>query len=459
MWKTLKTYAARAGRALKNTFSLSSPGTWFRKLSTSWSTRSYVKLARLAAQNPIAARAIEFIGDNIASIELRLVRKVDGEEEEVTDHPILDLLDQPAGPDNNRYTRTWLMQGFVWALMAGGEFWLDGRSPSTGPNSGQPRRLDLYDSSDFSGFQRDENDRIEGYHLTTRRGRTVDPDTERCLHAYTYHPDDKERGLPILYGVLRQLELLRDADEWNKAISENRGQLAGFFKPTNLADGQTLSPEQRDQAQDKVDEKVNDARGGHKWLVMNGAFEPVDTGISPQDAQWLEGSQYAGRLIATGLGIDPALLGDDAAQTYDNYRTALRVAYTTRILPMLDFILDALNRWLVPKYDDELKLTYDPTQIEALQEEQNEKVERLATAVEAGIMTIDEARQRIGLDTEGYDVPLVAMNRQPVTMLGLGTSGEPAHPEAGRSMSDEAFDKTVEELLAAGVGPGQGDGR
>lgn len=468
MLKALRTGAARAWRSVKSTFTLQSYGgfsTVFSRLTASWGAQSHDRMTELAARNPTARRAIDFISQNLASIPLQLVRETtDGDTEVVVDHPVLDLLDNPAGPDNNRYGRRWMWEMIVWALMGGGEFWLRGLAPQGGSNAGRPRRLQLYDASDFQSFIRDPRTNfVEGYFLTGYNNRTVETDTDETLHAYLANPTDRDRGLPILLSVLRQLELLEEADEWNKAVAESKGQVPGFFKPTGLDSGDQIPPDAREQAQAQIDEHVNQSRAGNKWMVLSGSYEPMERSISPKDADWLEGSKHAGRLIAVGLGIDPTLLGDDEAKTYNNYSTALVIAYTTRILPLLDFVLDHLNRWLVPKFGDEsLLLTYDRSKIDALDEATLQRVESLVAAVEGGIMTPDEARQDLKLDTIGADDLLVPLNVQTGEMLFPGgerpptrsTRGDGAGGAAIADLSPEEAQKALHELVASAPGAG-----
>jgi len=424
-------------KAFKQSITLDTSGgfdgatAWFGSADafTDWSSRSYREMVKKAALNPIARQSIDFIGNNMASVSLKLVEvEEDGETEGIGEHPILDLLRRPGGPENRRYTKNWLFKGFVWALMGGGEYWLHGLAPDNGVNAGQPQKLQIFDRSEFSGFKFDkQTGHVEGYRLRMRRagrhGRPVEGDTDEILHAFTFNPLRKERGLPILLSIMRQLDLIEDADEWNKSVSENRGQVPGFMQPVGLDPTDQLSPQQVEEAQERLDEEVNEARKGHAWKVLSGAYEPKERGITPEEASWIKSSKYFGRLVATGLGIDPSLVGDNAAQTYDNYKVALFVAYTTTILPLLEFNLSALNRWLVPKFEDEgqtLRLTFDPMEIDAIVDILLAKVESLVEAANGPILKPNEARQLIEFDrleSGAADELIVPMNAQPLSAL------------------------------------------
>jgi phage portal protein BeeE len=65
----------------------------------------------------------------------------------------------------------------------------------------------------------------------------------------------------------------------------------------------------------------------------------------------------------------PELLGDHENATYSNYQEARASFYTETVLPRMDRLRDALNRWLAVKYGDQLYIDYDRDDIEALAED------------------------------------------------------------------------------------------
>lgn len=388
-------------------------------LNNDFADTSYNDLVSVAIRNGLSRRAIDFIASNIASIPLKVVEvNSDGEESDVGEHPALDLLNSPGGPNNNRYTKSWLFQGKVWAMMGGGEYWLRGVSPDNSISNDEPKKLDLFDKSEFSYFKTDGMGFIDGYVLhkdMPYARKTIEGDTEEILHSFNYNPRNKFRGLPILLSVIRSLSLIEDFDNWNKNISKNRGQVPGFFMPVGLEDGEQLDSDTREQAQEQVDEQINNARRGHKWTVLGGAYEPNDNNITPKDISYLDGVKHKLRMVATGLGIDPVLLGDDSAQTYNNFQTAKIIAFTTRIIPMMEFFLSGLNRWLMPKFEDSgqtLRLTFDPMEIDALREAMLQKIDTLTNATGTPILTPDEARGILGREPVGAESLVLKLNMQ-----------------------------------------------
>lgn len=422
--------------------------------NVSYGNKSYENLVDLAVKNPLSRRAIDFIGDNLAGIPIKLVRvKEDGSEEDVGQHPALDLIHSPGGPNNKRYTKEWLFTGKVWSMMGGGEYWLRSVSPDTGSNSGVPKKLQLFDRSDFNHFITDNEGFISGYDLNLELpygSKNIRGDTDEIMHNFNYHPKRKDRGLPILLSVFRALSIMQDQDNWNKNISQTKGQVPGFFMPKGLDGGEQIDPTSRDQAQEQIDEKINTGRQDNKWTVLGGAFEPINNNITPKESSFMKSMKYYGRLVVTGLGIDPSLLGDNSAQTYDNYSTALIIAYTTRIIPMLEFFLSSLNRHVVPKFEDAgetLRLTFDPMKIDALREAMLEKIEALSNATDSPILTPDDARKILGYEPIGADSLVLPLNLQThEEMFGGPDTDMNVSLSELETMSDEKLIKEIERI-------------
>jgi phage portal protein BeeE len=96
------------------------------------------------------------------------------------------------------------------------------------------------------------------------------------------------------------------------------------------------------------------------------------------------------------LGLSSELLNDASNKTYSNFQEARKALYSEAAIPLGKMIYSALNRALQPFYSDNPKICIDYDSIEAIQEERAAKIDRLMKAVEAGIMTVNEAREELG---------------------------------------------------------------
>ena len=95
--------------------------------------------------------------------------------------------------------------------------------------------------------------------------------------------------------------------------------------------------------------------------------------------------------------------GDMERATFSNFRTARRVFWEDTVLPQLSFYEEALQQMLVgpASRGERLRVRFDIGAIEALRENENDRASRRTAYVQAGIMTVDEARAELGLPGKG----------------------------------------------------------
>ena len=97
-------------------------------------------------------------------------------------------------------------------------------------------------------------------------------------------------------------------------------------------------------------------------------------------------------------GVPKLMLGDMERATFSNFRTARRVFWEDTILPQLSFYEESLQQMLAAGFGDErVRVRFDIGAIEALRENENDRASRRTAYVQAGIMTVDEARAELGL--------------------------------------------------------------
>ena len=106
-----------------------------------------------------------------------------------------------------------------------------------------------------------------------------------------------------------------------------------------------------------------------------------------------------------------------------NIRPNQRLYYLETILPIVKKIMKAYERFFG------FKLVEDVTGVPALQPELRDQASYYASLVNTGIMTPNEARESLNLETvEGFDTPRIPAN----------IAGSAANPEeGGRPAEDE----------------------
>jgi phage portal protein BeeE len=99
----------------------------------------------------------------------------------------------------------------------------------------------------------------------------------------------------------------------------------------------------------------------------------------------------AGRLIA--FGVPPMLLGIPGDNTYANYKEANAAFWRGTVLPLAAKLAGALSEWLAPAFGDDLRLWFDPDQVDALSGDREALWARVAAA---DFLTVNEKRAAVG---------------------------------------------------------------
>jgi len=130
------------------------------------------------------------------------------------------------------------------------------------------------------------------------------------------------------------------------------------------------------------------------------------------------------------FGVPSQLLGDPDTSKYSNYKEARRALFTEKILPDDGLFIGESNSFWFPKYGPGWSIRADVSKVDALQDSENDIVERL---VKRTWWTIDEKREAEGKDeTTGGDVLY-----QPINLLPLGSADLDDQARSTRSDDDK----------------------
>ncbi len=296
--------------------------------------------------------------------------------EPVPEHVLLDLLAQP------NPLQDWT--DFIEAL--GGSYKLAGNSflDMVGPDDPRkpPSELWLMRPDLTKIIVGDREMPIREYRYGTGVGEPRPP--ERVIHFKTWHPTDDFWGMPPLLAAARRIDWSNAAEDWNLSLMRNGGQRAGALKVEH-----ELSEPQRKDLKEWVDTEYMGVDNVGRPLLLEGGMDWMQIAMTPEEASWLAGSEASTRKIAHVLNWPSILLGDSSDRTYSNYQEARKAGILDAVLPFLDMVRNKLNTRLVPRFGDDLLLTYITDDIEELQEDRDKLWARLDASVE---LTFDEKR-------------------------------------------------------------------
>ena len=364
-------------------------------------------------QNAIVYRCVNEIANGAACIPFKAYQG----DIELDQHPILSLLQRPnpmqAGVE-------YFQAVYSYLLLSGNNYSI--RSDV----AGEVRELYLL-RPDRVRVKPSKTSTPEGYEyvINSKIIKTYDSNPmtgeSEVKHMKLYNPLDDYYGLSPLMAAAVDIDNHNAINKHNISLLNNGARPSGaiVFKPTSdrgmpiqLSDGQ------RQQLQDDLDVKFKGPANAGRPLLLEGDFDWREMGLSPKDMDFLQQRNMAAKDIALCFGVPSQLIGIPDSQTYSNVQEARLALYEETIMPLARRIQSDLNEWLSPTYGDDIRIEYDFDAVPAMVERRRRIYENVTQAVREGIISRNEARERLGLEpiTGGDDVYIAA------NLFPLGTT-------------------------------------
>lgn len=365
-----------------------------------WSSREYEQFADQAyIKNVIAHRAINMIAQAAASVPWALY-KLNGKTAKlkIDEHPLLTLLHRP----NPFYAGAEFFENiYAYKLISGNAFIY-----ALGKENFTPRELHIL-RPDRVNIVADSSGSVAGYIHKLKNSEKFYPCNRlngqaRILHIKNFYPLDDLRGLSSVEAAAFSIDQHNQAAAWNKSLLENAARPSGaLIVKNNGAYEGNLSNEQYSRIKEQMEEVFMGSKNSGRPLLIEGGLEWQEMSMSPKDMDFIEAKNSAARDIALALGVPPQLLGIPGDNTYSNMQEARLALWEETIIPLLDHLTDSLNHWLIPMFDENLRLSYDVNDISGL----SSRREKIWARIEnASFLSINEKRQMVGLSPiEGGD--------------------------------------------------------
>ena len=429
----------KQSRILKSSM-LYSPGT------PMWATQNLKAYAEEGyTQNPDVYACIALKQFAVAGIPVNVHQVAsDDTDAKVTDpkKPLVALIKRP-NPD-----QSWprFAEHMVGDLEYSGNLFVERVGPDKYQNT-RPRELSCLPPKNMEIIRGDARVPVDGY----RYGNDVTFKPWQVLHLAYYNPLDYFWGLSPISACAHAIDQNNAAANWNYALFKNSGRPSGIL----TLQEEVIDETSFDDIVNKLKNQYTGKENAGQVMVLTSDMKWTTTSFSPTDMDFRNMSVLNTRKIASCFGVPPQLIGEETSKTYSNYAEARQAFYKETILPLMDWILQEFNAWLTPLYGGNYELRYDKGAIEAIQEDTNQRYDRVLRAVAGGVLTPNEARQVLGYKTLGDDADkrLIPWNLAPEGQVsqmaqrqGFGGGQQqqqpqdqqiPHQPQAGRPTNAE----------------------
>jgi len=398
-----------------------------------------------------AFRAISIRADAIASAPLILK---DGEDEEIEDHLVLDLLNTVNSEWNKgdlwRYTESaFCVYGCAyWQKIKAGDnvvelMFINPKDMTVNYSSGGITSFTQRIGKGTKTYQRDE--------IIYFRG--------------SYDPGSDLSGIaPLSMSSLAALGELK-ADQYMAAFFANYA-----VPPLLLTTDQAMTDNLVERVTAFWNKTFKGPGNQHKVGIVGSGLKPVPLSSNIKDLamETIRGEMH--RTICVSLGVDELLLSSSGAADRTPVDAALYHLYTTTIIPRWSYYEEVLNAELIPEYPDLVEqgayFVFDQKKVKPLQDDQNAWAASLALLVEKGIIKAEVAAVELGYKLE--DVPeakaptpapapiVIASPKEPVVMptaVDEQANQEPNQAAGNITKELDQWQRKVTRILKTGGDP------
>ena len=399
--------------------------------------------------------AVYAVANTVARLPIKLFKRnrQTGEQEEVTAHRVLDLLEHP----NSNMSGYDLKEALTVHLeLVGNAYWElvhkrvtvnavteNGKKPALRVR--EPVEIYPIRPDRLSPTPRKDGRGIEKWVFQTKKSaRKTDLRPEQVAKFEYFNPIKDWHGLGALMPA--KTEIMQDLHmkRWNKNFFEE-----GVLPQGVISTDQVLSRFDSEEIAKQLKEFL--VGKGRKVILLSRNLKWEQVSVNPKDLDFLKGLDKNMYSILASLGVPPVMAGQLEHAKYDNYALQLESFNKLTVLPKLKKIESALrNNFLIHFADlvatetEEHLLLFDTTDL--LKEDEDRLTERMKIQIRHGLRTPNEARMSLGLE------------KYPETMLGgdsfymeknLVVVGAVEPTEVDMEKAEDDLHQRVDEMQAA----------
>lgn len=369
---------------------------WLPREISTYDAEAYRKVA-------LIFRAVQYVADAAATAPLKAYVDVNGEQQELDDHPVRDLFTRPNGSMGEAR-----FFSFVTMVATVAGFCVIEKERDRYGNiiALWPLRSDWIRPIPRQQRAPDWEYKIPGEQAPRiLRADDVIPVT------YADTPAGDYTGIGPLEILLRETSVVNSLTDFLKTFMD-RGALPLYAiipQDEGPAAAQWKKQETKDAFMAAWRNRYGGIRNMADPLPMVGVKDVKRIGLDFNELAYRDLTDLQDARIAQAFGIPPILLGAQVGleqATYSNYQQARRSFYEDTMVPWWARLDDAFTRHLLNDRDfvSDISFQFDTSGVPALRDDETAAVERAVKLFTAGIISRHPAQRIAGSDTHGPDV-------------------------------------------------------
>jgi HK97 family phage portal protein len=262
-------------------------------------------------------------------------------------------------------------------------------------------------------------DFLSGYMFTPPGGQPIPLRPDEVIHVQYPNPADPYAPLAPMAAVRLAAEVASESMKANRALFAQGMLAGGFVLPP---EGGSYTDEQAKELEEKIRSRFTGASNAHRWQVLKYFLQLKDMGVTPKDAEWINGANLSFRMVCRGMGVPPPLVGDAEYATLANLTVYERALWEHTLEFESLYLADELTRQLGQAYG--VRVVFDLGNVVALQEDEQLKWGRSKEQIALGAITVNEWREEQGLSP----VPWGGAWWAPITSAPVTSEERPPQP-------------------------------
>ena len=367
----------------------------------------------------------------------------DGSPEPVLMHDFLSLLKRP----NPYYSGEQLWMGIEMSYTVDGNAY----ALIVRNNAGRPAQLWWVPHWMMEpAWDSEGNEFLTHYEYSPPGQRTIRLEPEEVLHfRFGFDPNNPRKGLSPLRTVMRELFTDAEAANYTASLLRNGAVPSVIVMPKENANIIQSEDNLRATKAHLSASFKGDRRG--EPMAIGAPVDIEQFGYSPEQMDLASLRRIPETRAAAVLRLPPIVMGLLSGlefATYANFREAERVAYRANLIPTYRNMAGTLHTQLLSRFEQNIDLfevQFDTAQVEALQENADERAARWRGLYVDGLAELGEARAEVGLTV---DPAVHAIRRVPIAVLEV-PAGEAFPSSPPPSGTETRSRKDVETKVTA----------
>lgn len=268
----------------------------------------------------------------------------------------------------------------------------------------------------------------------------------QLLRVFFPYPGDPYRAAPTIESCGLSVDVVHFSRLAARAAMQNSGQPAGIVTVSDPA----VNQEEINALDRRLNSRLSDVSQRGRTLVVSSDVSYQQLGDGGTGGAWAELSKQAREDILATFCLPESRLSRGGARTYENQGVELAAYLRGTVLPRLTLIAAALSAALRPMG---LTAHFDASDVPELREDNGAMVTQAVSLYQAGVATLNEAREAAGLEPlpDGdrlLEVPNAGAGAVvPRDAAPFGRRSAPTQPDA--ASYNAAFDLLTERTYTA----------